>query len=151
MDTEACGQDSGPRQCGRLLAHLDLIRRSADGDGAIGTTCFQQAAAMPGPVLGALLAMSWRDLTAIRRQAGRTRQAEWLEERLGGILEEVGTSMPSHLERAEQGDFAMGFYEERAIARSLGDVSRRRRAPVVHDALLGEITIDPGAVIPDDL
>lgn len=151
MDVEGTGQERVSSRCGRLLAHLDLIRRSVDGDGAIGTTCFQQAAAMPGPVLGALLAMSWRDLSAIRRQSGRILEADGLEDRLGAILDDLETPMPRLLDRAEQGDFAMGFYHERATARAMGGLPRRRLAPVVQDALLRELTVDPAHAVPDDL
>lgn len=151
MDIEASGHDGVSQQCGRLLAHLDLIRRSVDGDGAIGTTCFQQAAAMPGPVLGALLTMSWRDLTAIRRQSGGTQRADWLEARLGDILSDLGTPMPHLLDRAGQGDFAMGFYQERATARAMGSLARHRPVPVIQDAVLRELTVDPVSAVPDDL
>ena len=106
---------------------------------------------MPGPVLGALLAMSWRDLSAIRRQSGRTHQADWLEERLGEILDDLGAPMPRLLDRADQGDFARGFYHERATARAIGGVPRHRPAPVMQDALLRELTVDPGEAVPDDL
>lgn len=152
MDIDRLDVDHAPFQCGRLLAHLDLIRRTMDGDAAIGTTCFQAAAAMPAPVLSSLLGLSWRDLSTIRRGPGRSGQdADLLEQRLAAILDDIDNRMPETLDRSEQGAFAVGFYQERALARSIRDAICRPRTTAVHDAVLGEFTADAASAIPDDL
>lgn len=152
MDIDPSGSNHVPYQCGRLLAHLDLIRRATDGDSAIGTTCFQTAAAMPAPVLGSLLGLSWRDLSTIRGNTKRTsRDADLLEQRLATILDDLGALFPETLDRSEQGAFAVGFYQERAVARSVSDAARHSRSVSVEDAVLREATIDGASVVLDDL
>ncbi len=151
MESDACSRERVPYECGRLLAHLDLIRRTVDGDSAIATSCFQTAAAMPAVALGSLLAMSWRDLTTIRQRPGHRHEADWLEDRLGGILDDLGESFPDRFDRAEQGVFAIGFYQERATTRAMGGVPRRARLASVQDLIIGEMTADPVMAVPDDL
>lgn len=152
MDIDISECNHVPYHCGRLLAHLDLIRRTMDGDSAIGTTCFQTAAAMPAPVLGSLLALSWRDLSAIHRNSGRTRHdADMLEQRLATILDDLGGLFPETLDRNEQGAFAVGFYQERAIARSISVAARRWRSDTTPEAVLREFTLDAATAVPDDL
>lgn len=152
MDIDGLDVNHAPFQCGRLLAHLDLIRRTMDGDAAIGTTCFQAAASMPAPVLGSLLGLSWRDLTTIRRGPGRTgRDADLLEQRLASILDDIGNRLPETLDRSGQGAFVAGFYQERALARSIRDAMGRARTITAHDAVVQEFTADAASAIPDDL
>jgi hypothetical protein len=152
MDIDRLDVSRAPFQCGQLLAHLDLIRRTTDGDAAIGTTCFQAAAAMPAPVLGSLLGLSWRDLSTIRRGPRRTdRDADLLEQRLASILEDIGNRLPETLDRSELGAFAAGFYQERALGRSMSDAICRTRTATVHDAVIRESTTDAASAIPDDL
>lgn len=150
MDSEPSASERVPYECGRLLAHLDLIRRTMDGDSAIATSCFQTAAAMPAVALGSLLTMSWRDLNSIRQQSGHRHEADWLEDRLGSILDDLGAFFPEQFDRAEQGVFACGFYQERATTRAMGGVPRHARPAAVRDLLVGEMTADPFMAIPDD-
>lgn len=151
MDSEPCSLERVPYECGRLLAHLDLIRRTMDGDSAIATSCFQTAAAMPAVALGSLLAMSWRDLSTIRQHAGQRHEADWLEDRLGSILDDLGEFFPDQFDRADQGVFAIGFYQERATTRAMGGVPRQTRPAAVQDLIVREMTTDPHMAIPDDL
>ena len=151
MESDPSGGDHLPHQCGRLLAHLDLIRRTMDGSSAIGTTCFQAAAAMPAPVLGSLLGLSWRDLGMIRQYPGRPgRAADRLERHLAALLDGLGGPLPESLDRSEQGAFAIGFYQERALARSLTDAAERPGIGPTQDAVLRESPIDGGSAVPDD-
>ena len=151
MDSEPCSSERVPYECGRLLAHLDLIRRTMDGDSAIATSCFQTAAAMPAVALGSLLAMSWRDLNTIRQQSGQRHEADWLEHRLGSILDDLGGFFPDQFDRAGQGVFAIGFYQERATTRAMGGVPQQARPAAVQDLIIREMTTDPTMAIPDDL
>ncbi len=151
MDNDHSVPERVPHECGRLLAHLDLIRRTMDGDSAIATTCFQTAAAMPAVALGSLLAMSWRDLNSVRLQPGHRAEADWLEQRLSAILDDLGAFFPDELDRRQQGIFAIGFYQERATTRAMGGVPRRTRPVAVHDLVLRELTGDPAGAVPDDL
>ncbi len=151
MDSDYSAPESVPYDCGRLLAHLDLIRRSMDGDSTIATTCFQTAAAMPAVALGSLLAMSWRDLNSIRRQLGHRDEGVWLEQRLSAILDDLGAFFPDELDRRQQGVFAIGFYQERATTRAMGSVPRRAQPIAAHDLVLRELTGDPTGAVPDDL
>lgn len=122
-----------------------------DGDSAVATTCFQTAAAMPAVALGSLLAMSWRDLNAIRRQPGFRAEADWLEQRLSALLDDLGAFFPDELDRRQQGVFAIGFYQERATTRAMGGVPRRTQPVDVRDLVLRELTGDPTGAVPDDL
>ncbi len=151
MESEPSSRERVPYECGRLLAHLDLIRRMMDGDSAIGTSCFQTAAGTPAVALGSLLAISWRDLNTIRHQPSQRHEADWLEDRLGSILDDLGAFFPEQFDRVEQGVFAIGFYQERATTRAMGGVPRQARPAPVRDLLVGEMTADPFMAVPDDL
>lgn len=136
---------------GRLLAHIDLIRRRADGDAAIATTCFQTAAAMPAPVIGALLTLSWRDLSSIRRDGSRRRrEADALEQRLAEILLGLDGRMPTELDHAGQGSFATGFYRERALARAIATETAPHHHGGPRDLVIDR-SVTVTHVQPDDL
>ncbi|HLP10212.1 MAG TPA: type I-C CRISPR-associated protein Cas8c/Csd1 [Opitutaceae bacterium] len=112
-------QDSRAFRCGRLLRVLQGIQSKALGDrnASVIDKFYSSASATPASVLGGLVAKAQPHLSKIRKDTPGL--AHWFDEQLteivGGIVEQGGFKA-TH-DPAEQGEFALGFYYQRLLAR----------------------------------
>lgn len=104
---------------GRLLRVLQGIQSKALGDrnASVIDKFYSSASATPASVLGGLVAKAQPHLSKIRKDSPGL--AHWFDEQLtevvGGIVEQGGFKA-TH-DPAEQGEFALGFYYQRLLAR----------------------------------
>lgn len=112
--------------CGRLLAVLEDAQGWA-ADGQLNTTLvdrnYTAAATAPASALPRLLNQAQTaHIPKIRRKSGGG-SADWLSEQIEDVLTglDAGTGFPRTLSNEEQGQFALGFYHQRA------EIRRRRR------------------------
>ena len=101
--------------CGRLMAVLANLQRSALGDVGAGVVqrYYAAASATPGLVLGRLIRTGQFHLNKL--DPGLTR---WYEDRVAGIAGRIGDRIPGTLGLEEQGLFALGYYQELADLRT---------------------------------
>lgn len=102
--------------CGRLLAVLEQVQRSALGD--INSTLVDRyygaACSSPGTILGNLVNDAQSHLAKMRKGSGDG----WAQNRLGEILSSIGDEFPRTLSLHRQGLFALGFYHQKAHDRA---------------------------------
>lgn len=112
-------QTSAAFACGRLLRVLQGIQGKALGDrnASVIDKFYSSASATPAAVLGGLVAKAQPHLSKIRKE--HPGLAHWFDEQLteivGGIVEQGGFKA-TH-DPVEQGEFALGFYYQRILAR----------------------------------
>lgn len=101
--------------CGRLLAVLASLQRSALGDVGAGVVQRYYAAASqtPGLILGRLVANARNHLGKL--DAGL---AWWYEERVADVMSHLGDRAPRILDLEGQGLFALGYYQQLAALRA---------------------------------
>lgn len=102
--------------CGRLLALLEQIQRSALGDinATVVDRFYGAACASPGTVLGNLVNDAQAHLAKMRKGSGDG----WAQNRLGEILSAIGDHFPKTLSLQRRGLFALGFYHQKAHDRA---------------------------------
>ncbi len=102
--------------CGRLLAVLEQIQRSALGDinATIVDRYYGAACSSPGTILGNLVNDSQSHLAKLRKGAGDG----WAQNKLAEVLEAIGDEFPKTLPLTRQGLFALGFYHQKAHDRA---------------------------------
>lgn len=104
---------------GRLLRVLQGIQSKALGDrnSSVIDKFYSSASATPAAVLGSLIAKAQPHLSKIRKDSPGL--AHWFDEQLteivGGIVDQGGFKA-TH-DPVEQGEFALGFYYQRILAR----------------------------------
>jgi CRISPR-associated protein Csd1 len=104
---------------GRLLRVLQGIQSKALGDrnASVIDKFYSSASATPAAVLGGLIAKAQPHLSKIRKDSPGL--AHWFDEQLteivGGIVDQ-GSFKATH-DPVEQGEFALGFYYQRILAR----------------------------------
>ncbi|OIR18599.1 CRISPR-associated protein (Cas_Csd1) [mine drainage metagenome] len=112
-------QNSRAFRSGRLLRVLHGIQAKALGDrnASVIDKFYSSASATPAAVLGGLVAKAQPHLSKIRKE--HPGLAVWYDEQLtdivSGIVEQGGFK-DTH-DPAEQGEFALGFYYQRILAR----------------------------------
>ena len=101
-------------QCGRLMAVLAGLQRSALPNVGAGVVqrYYASASATPALVLGRLTRMAQFHLAKL--QPGL---AYWYESRLSEIWSHLGDSVPKVLSLEEQSLFALGYYQQIAEMR----------------------------------
>lgn len=118
-DIDTAIQQSRAFCSGRLLRVLQGIQSKALGDrnASVIDKFYSSASATPASVLGGLVAKAQPHLSKIRKDSPGL--AHWFDEQLtevvGGIVEQGGFKA-TH-DPAEQGEFALGFYYQRLLAR----------------------------------
>lgn len=102
--------------CGRLLAVLDSIQRSALGDvnSTLVDRFYGSASTSPGSVLGTLVNRVQPHLSKMRKEKGDG----WAQVRLGEVMSAIGSEFPKTLNMRGQGLFALGFYHQKANDRA---------------------------------
>lgn len=119
LDTDT---QSTAYRCGRLLAVLEDAQRQAQGwdlNTTIVDRNFTAAATAPATTMPRLLNLAeTAHLPKIRRERGTD---EYVREAIEDIVSAID-GFPSTLDTTGQGDFALGFYHERA------EIRRRREA-----------------------
>jgi CRISPR-associated protein Csd1 len=110
-------RDAPAYACGRLLAILEDAQRRASG-GQLSTTLVERyygsASTMPAATLGSLVSLAERaHLPKIRKERrGYARMRAMLEEVMGQFGK--ADRLPRTLSLAQQAEFALGFYHQRA-------------------------------------
>jgi CRISPR-associated protein Csd1 len=102
--------------CGRLMAVLAALQRSALGDVGAGVVqrYYAAASATPSLVLGRLVRTSQFHLNSL----GNPRLAWWYENQLAGIWGRIHDAVPATLTLDEQSLFALGYYQQIADLRT---------------------------------
>lgn len=102
--------------CGRLLALLERIQRTALGDinSTVVDRYYGAACTSPGSILGNLVNDSQSHLAKMRKDRGDG----WAQAALGEVLGAVGDEFPKTLSLHRQGLFALGFYHQKASDRA---------------------------------
>lgn len=106
---------SAAYQCGRLMAVLAQLQRSALGDVGAGVVQRYYAAASTTPalVLGRLTRTSQHHLNKL--EGGLP---HWYEEQIGSIWQRLRDIVPETLSLSEQSLFALGYYQQQAHMRT---------------------------------
>ncbi|MCL6635447.1 MAG: type I-C CRISPR-associated protein Cas8c/Csd1, partial [Peptococcaceae bacterium] len=133
MESLAMERNNPAYQCGRLLAVLEQIQRRAAAGADLSTTVVERyygaASTSPKTVFPVLLSMATRaHMPKIRKNArGYTELENLLEEVMSRIDRAGGfpVSLPLHL----QGEFALGFYHQRAGLRARYAQKEQPQAP----------------------
>ncbi len=118
-DIDKSIKESRAFRSGQLLRVLQAIQSKALGErnASVIDKFYSSASATPSTVLGGLVAKAQPHLSKIRKDSPGL--AFWFDEQLtqivGGIVEQGGFKA-TH-EPAEQGEFALGFYYQRLLAR----------------------------------
>jgi len=102
--------------CGRLLAVLAAIQRTALGDVGAGVVqrYYASASTTPALVLGRVTTTSQHHLQKIESPGLR----HWYEEKLASIWCRIKDKIPSTLTLEEQSLFALGYYQQMADLRT---------------------------------
>ncbi|MFO1451181.1 MAG: type I-C CRISPR-associated protein Cas8c/Csd1 [Opitutaceae bacterium] len=118
-DIDTTIQNSRAFRSGRLLRVLQGIQSKALGDrnASVIDKFYSSASATPAAVLGGLVAKAQPHLSKIRKDSPGL--AHWFDDQLteivGGIVDQGGFKV-TH-DPAQQGEFALGFYYQRLLAR----------------------------------
>ncbi len=101
--------------CGRLLAVLSSLQRSALGDVGAGVVqrYYVAASATPGLTLGRLIANARNHLGKLDGKL-----AWWYEQQIAGVMGRLGDGAPRVLDLEGQGLFAVGYYQQLAALRA---------------------------------
>lgn len=101
--------------CGRLMAVLARLQRSALGDVGAGVVqrYYAAASSTPALVLGRLTRNSQSHLNKL--EPGLT---HWYEDKIAGIWGRIKDSLPQTLTLEEQSLFALGYYQQMADMRT---------------------------------
>lgn len=101
--------------CGRLLAVLAGLQRSALGDVGAGVVqrYYPAASQTPGLTLGRLIANSRNHLSKL--EGGLP---WWYEQQIAEIMSRIGDRAPRSLDLEGQGLFALGYYQQLAALRA---------------------------------
>ena len=105
---------SAAYHCGRLLCLLDYIQGQAINNINAGLVkkFYSTASTQPFAVFGRLIALTTKaHLPKI--SAGDAGFAQFCERQLRQIMGKIGASFPTVLTLVEQGEFALGFYQEK--------------------------------------
>ena len=107
---------SSAYHCGRLMAVLAGLQRSALGDVGAGVVqrYYAAASSTPALVLGRLDRLSKFHLNALKNPG----LAYWYEDKLAAIWQRLGDSVPTTLTLEEQSLFALGYYQQLADLRT---------------------------------
>lgn len=102
-------------QCGRLLAVLADLQRSAMPNINVGVvqSFFASASSTPALVIGRLICKSQVYLAKLNRPL-----AYWYEGRIGDVMSRIGDSIPTVLITEGQTSFALGFYQQMVFDRN---------------------------------
>jgi len=105
--------------CGRLLAVLAALQRTALGDVGAGVVqrYYGAASTTPALVLGRITSLSQHHLAKIDSPGLR----HWYEDKLASIWGRIKDSVPATLTLEEQSLFALGYYQQMANMRTKKD------------------------------
>jgi CRISPR-associated protein Csd1 len=107
--------------CGRLLAVLARLQRSALGDVGAGVVqrYYTAASQTPALVIGRLMANAKNHLNDTKV---RGKLAYWFEQKIAAIMVQIGDQAPSTLNLERQSLFALGYYQQ------LADLSEKKES-----------------------
>lgn len=101
--------------CGRLLAVLARLQQSALGDVGAGVVqrFYPSASTAPGLTFGRLVGNARNHLSKL--DGGLS---YWYEQQIADVMGRLGDSIPRTLDLEEQGQFALGYYQQLADLRT---------------------------------
>jgi CRISPR-associated protein Csd1 len=120
--------------CGRLLAVLEQIQRTAIGSNISATIVdrfYGTASTAPASVFGRLLRGAQPHLSKLQRD--RPGAAYALQERMEEIMAAL-PAFPHTLNLKEQGLFALGYYHQRAYDRAQARATKAATADEIADS-----------------
>lgn len=124
--------DTTAYRCGRLMAVLEETQRQAIAGVRAGTGAsvvdryFAKASTAPAMVFGTLVVKAVDHLSKLERD--RPGAYHGLQQRLEEILQPLRSGFPRTLRPEQQGEFALGYYHQRAANRAAALEARDRRA-----------------------
>ena len=120
-ETDKTIQQSAAFACGRLLRVLEGVQKKALGDrnASVVDKFYSSASATPAAVLGHLVANAQPHLAKMRKDKTSAGLAHWFDEQITDIVEIIvkNGGYPSTNNPIGQGEFALGFYYQRILAR----------------------------------
>jgi CRISPR-associated protein Csd1 len=120
-ETDHVIQRSPAFACGRLLRVLEGVQKKALGDrnASVVDKFYSSASATPAAVLGHLVANAQPHLAKMRKDKTSAGLAYWFDEQITDIVEIIvkNGGYPSTNNPIGQGEFALGFYYQRILAR----------------------------------
>ena len=124
---------------GRLFAAYELAQRAALGrvNATIRDRYYGAASATPASVFPLIVRGGQNHLSKVRKE--KPGWAALIERELEGIYDNLGSSLPRSLSLQQQGEFAIGYYQQRAAKLS------NDKGDVVHVDALPETTEPEGA------
>lgn len=135
-DVDSTIQQSPAFACGRLLRVLEGVQKKALGDrnASVVDKFYSSASATPAAVLGHLVANAQPHLAKLRKDKTSAGLAYWFDEQITDIIEIIVKygGYPATNNPVGQGEFALGFYYQRILA--------RKQKPEADDALESEAT-----------
>lgn len=113
--------------CGRLLAQLEELQRAAipGVKATIVDRYYGAASSTPASVFGNLMRNHNAHVGKIRKERPGVGAA--IQDRIGEITENIGTSFPTTLTMRQQAVFALGFYHQRAHNRAEARAAREAK------------------------
>ncbi len=105
--------NSQPYVLGRLFSILEFLQKSAAGgdlNSTIKDKYFASAAATPGRIFPLLIHNSANHLKKIKQGE---KAAVFYDKKIGQLIDRLGTAFPNTLSLEEQGEFYIGYYQER--------------------------------------
>jgi CRISPR-associated protein Csd1 len=120
-DVDSTIQQSPAFACGRLLRVLEGVQKKALGDrnASVVDKFYSSASSTPAAVLGHLVANAQPHLAKLRKDKTSAGLAHWFDEQITDIVEIIvkNGGYPSTNNPVGQGEFALGFYYQRILAR----------------------------------
>jgi CRISPR-associated protein Csd1 len=120
-DVDSTIQQSPAFACGRLLRVLEGVQKKALGDrnASVVDKFYSSASATPAAVLGHLVANAQPHLAKLRKDNTTAGLAHWFDEQITDIVEIIvkNGGYPATNNPVGQGEFALGFYFQRILAR----------------------------------
>jgi len=105
-------------QCGRLLAMLADLQRSALGDVGAGVVqrYYVAASQTPGLTIGRLMSNAKNHLGKVASE--KPKRAYWYEGQIADIMSQIEDRIPGTLDLERQSLFALGYYQQIAANRA---------------------------------
>ena len=99
-------------QCGRLLAVLASLQRSALGDVGAGVVqrYYVAASQTPGLTIGRLMSNAKNHLGKVSSE--KPKLASWFESQLAEVMSRIKDRIPKTLDLEGQSLFALGYYQQ---------------------------------------
>lgn len=128
LNPDLDGNDKTAYYCGRLLAELESIQRTALGsiNASLTDRYYGAASSTPASAFPSLLRGAQSHLSKLRKNSLGAHNR--LEESLEAINMHISPSFPKTLNMQQQGIFSLGYYHQRAANRAASKAAKASKA-----------------------